>query len=161
MEIDTWGVLEIYIENAVREALKEVGEKVNHRMREFIDRDVYDVNPNNYDGSKDTYETTYQLRESVTTSEVGHNPEGYEVEVYHDTEKIVYNGDLFQHGSSKDISEWIPEIIAFNKSGNLFGSNQWWHKRNSYFYDTLDNLKNSGELTIWFTTALSKYGLSK
>jgi hypothetical protein len=154
MEITNWGVLEAYIENAVKDVLREIGEKVNQRLRDMINHDVYDAY------QPEEYERTYQLRESVTTSDIEKNVDGYKVEIYHDTSKIFYNKDKVQHGSNKDISKWIPEIIAFNLSGDAFGSNQFWHNRDQYFYETLETLKTRGDLSKWFKDGLRARGLN-
>jgi len=167
VNVDTWGALNAALTNIVAEALKEVGEKVAAQMKLRINKDVYSAN------SPTKYERTNQLMDSVTTSDVETNQGESEVKISHDTDKIHYNPSKFQHGSpptmkrwgktidikgSGDISEWIPEIIAFNKSGNLFGSG-WWQNRDNYYLNTLEDLKSQGLLSKWFRVALRKRGI--
>ena len=163
MNVDSWSLLNAELNKIVAEALKDVGKKVADQMKGRIDRDVYAV------GAPTRYERTGQLKKSVTTSDVEENNGESEIKIFHDKDQIIYNPAKFQHGSppqlngipirgSGDISEYIPEIIAFNKSGNLFKTG-WWQHRNNYFLDTMADLKSQGLLSKWFKEALKKRGI--
>ena len=148
-----WSDFEKMIQMLVRDALNELGELVNDMVKKQIDEDVYVNTP-------EVYDRTYEFRESYESVDVtkdGNNPEVF---IRSDKGKMNYNKDLFQHGSDRDISEFLPEILAFNLSGDLFGSNQWWHNRDSYWNNVLDKLKAGGWLNKEFKRLLRKRGLS-
>jgi len=153
-DIETYSGLEAVLIGIIQEVLEEVGKKVEQAMKDIIDKDVYQAHTPNQ------YERTHQLRDSVTASKAKSVKGGGEVEIYHDESKITYK-PLYQHGSpfSGDISEFIPEIIAFNLSGNLFDSNKWWHHRSNYYQDTLKLLKEKGMLSKWFKEGLKSRGI--
>jgi hypothetical protein len=127
---------------------------VEQAMKDMIDKDVYQAHTPNQ------YERTHQLRDSVIASKTESIRGGGRVKIYHDESKINYQ-PLYQHGSplSGDISKWIPEIIAFNFSGELFGFDKWWHHRVNYYTDTLKLLKEKGMLSKWFKEGLKNRGI--
>jgi hypothetical protein len=154
--IETWSGLDFMLTLILKEALVEVGEKVNNRMRYYIEQDVYV-------GHNEVYKNTYQFLNAVTTSLPTIIRDSVSVKVYIDPNKMQSDPENYTHGSPKwspnDIREYLPEILAFNTSGNLFGANQWWHNRDNYFYDTLNSLAKGGELRVWFMAALRARGI--
>ena len=159
-QITNWGMLEVVLQQILVDVLNEVGELVENRMRYYIDEDVYLGHNRFYaDG---TGQPTYEFRKSVTrdTAKVVRNGE-VRVKVYHDTKVMKSDPENFIHGSKywspNDISTYLPEILAFNKNGRLFGANEI--ERDNYWYDTLDSLQKGGELRKWLMTALRKRGI--
>jgi hypothetical protein len=156
-KIDTWDGLENVIYSIVIDALNEVGEYVASKMRFFIDKNIYSAyDPKDYDRTSD-------FLHSVVVDSPKRVRNEARVKVHHDTSKLELDEENFLHGSEfwspTDIREYLPEILAFNGSGNLFGVNQPWHKRSNYWYDTLDALQKNGELTKVLKQALKKRGL--
>lgn len=140
----------------------EVGDKINDKLRYHIDEEVY-INQNNY-YANGTGQPTYELRESVTTSEPKKTGNSVSVKIFHDKNKMSFAPDDFIHGSRywkdglTDIRELLPLIIDQGLSGNLFGEG-WWTEPRPYFSNTLEELKNNGLLKKWFREALVKRGL--
>lgn len=159
-EINTWGQFEHVVLDIVHSALLELGEMVENKIKYYIDQDVYV-------GQNKVYEPTYEFRESFTSVDVGSksNPE---VLIHSDKNKMTSKPEIFQHGSyysrkGSDIREWLPEILAFNLSGDItpdwFGDGFWKH-RDNYFYDTLESLRANGWLSKTFKQLLRKRGLT-
>ena len=154
-EISSYSGLEAILIGIIQEALEGVRKKVEEQMKLNIDIDVYEANtPNQYD-------RTYQLKDSVMTTDVKTVKGGGSFYLQHDTSKIKY-APLYQHGSPSkkwgDVSKLIPEIIAFNLSGDWFNDG-WWQNRDSYYLDTLEDLQDKGMLSKWFKEELRNRGV--
>jgi hypothetical protein len=147
--------IENYLMKCIKNALDEVGEKVNELLREHVDDDVYKVGYKaNYYAYGDS-QPTFDLRESVTTSDVKTNGNQSEVSIFHDKNKMRFEPDNFIHGSrywkdgTTDIREYLPMIVDMGLSGDLFGSG-WWQDERPYFRNTLAELRDNGKLKQWF-----------
>jgi hypothetical protein len=134
-EIDTWDKLDKFIDSKIQIALKSLGEDVVEVMREKVETHVY-LSDNS------AYERTGHFADSVMATDLKKVGHIHTLNVEHDTEFLsLYNDpDNFIYGSNyyktSDISEWLPEILAENKSGNLFGTGAPWHNRTNYFEET-------------------------
>jgi hypothetical protein len=152
-----WKEWDELIVSIIRESLNELGEMIEHKVRANIDEHVYV-------GQNEVYEPTYEFRESWDSVDVSKGRDA-EVIIRSDKGKINSIPEKFQHGSyywrkGSDISDYLPEILAFNLSGDFFGANQWYHNRESYFYETLKELQANGWLSKTFKQLLRKRGLS-
>lgn len=161
-----WKQYELMIQGIIRDALNELGEKVEEVVKGYIQRDVYD------DGKayRTTYEPTNQFKESFKKSDITKNPNNPEVLIKSDGKKSMttYEPENFIHGSiytkggteiEEDVRSYLAEILAFNHSGDLFGSGMWFHNRDSYYYGALDYLKSGGWLNKEFKKILRSKGL--
>lgn len=140
MEIRTYQDLEKVLKMAAKEALEDTGEETTKLVKDRIDKDVYDVEPNPTE-----YIRTYELRESVEPSKIKDNGENLELEVGHNTDLIISNPDLNQHASAidgKSSVDSIAEIVNDGKSGLIFGRGYWTKKR-SYMDNAQQEMENS------------------
>lgn len=158
MNVDTWAGLETMINLVLIDALNEVGEYVAGKMKFYIDKDIYSYDPT-------TYDRTGEFLESVVSDPAKIvRPGEIRVNVHHDVSKMSTDAENFTHGSMywspNDIRSYLPEILAFNKSGDIFGENKSWHNRSNYWEDTLKALTATGELRQVLRTALRKRGLT-
>jgi hypothetical protein len=162
MPIIPYSQLQDYLLKCIKKALDEVGEKVNELLREHIDEDVYRAGYQTNYYAYGTTQPTFDLRESVTTSNVKVSGNQAEVFIYHDKNKMRLDPDNFVHGSNywrnRDIRDILPEIIEYGLSGDLFGKG-WWQDPRPYVQNTIDELKSQGKLKQWFKEALEKQGL--
>jgi hypothetical protein len=129
---------------------------IEHKVRDNIDNHVYV-------GEPEVYDRTYEFIDSWDTVDVS---KGRNAEVLIRSDKNFMHSEpnSFQHGSyywrkGSDIREILPEILAFNLSGDLFGDG-WWRRRTSYFDATLKELQASGWLSKTFKQLLRKRGLT-
>jgi hypothetical protein len=149
----------------IKDALAEVGDKVNELMQNRVDVDVYMAGRQTNYYANGTMQPTFGLRDSITTSQVKSSGNTAEVTVYHDSDKMQFDPDSFIHGSrywkdgTTDIRDILPEIVAFGLSGDLFGSG-WWQDERPYYQNTLKELKEQGKLRQWFIEALKKRGIN-
>jgi hypothetical protein len=154
MEIEDKNALELILNGIIIDALNEVGDLVKKQMKINIQNDIYLAN------KPDVYERTYQFIKSITKSVVIQSSSNMaETEVFSDPDKITFNADKLQHGSTESIAEYLPEILALNKSGLKFGDG-WWRYRDNYFEDTMIDLHKNGTLRKWFVDALRKRGIT-
>ena len=159
-----WNVFEKMIQESVRSALIELGELVNEKVKKNIERTVYDYG----DRNREVYEPTGEFGKSFKSSDITLSPNNPEVLIKSDPSELhTYQPEKYVHGSiyaggtiEEDVREYLAEILAFNTSGDLFGQSEWWHDRDSYFYDTLEELKSGGWLGNTFKKLLRKRGLS-
>jgi hypothetical protein len=162
-EITSWNQLENVLMNIVKSSLAEVGEKINDKLRSHVESDVYINSNTSY--AYGTGQPTYDLRESITTSEVKTTGNTAEVEVFHDKEKMKFDPDNFVHSSrywkdgTTDIREILPIIIDMGLGGSFFGDG-WWTDERPYFRNTVKELHQGGLLNKWMKDALRKRGLS-
>lgn len=153
---DTWGELEKQLDAKIQIALRSLGEDVVNVMREKVEEHVYMDNPKVYD-------RTGNFADSVMATKLKPFGKGHRLNVEHNIKFLrLYNDpDNFIYGShynrkynyNDDISEWLPEILAYNKSGNFFGANQAWHNRENYFEETW----NIVEKDNWIEDRMRKY----
>lgn len=160
---ETWSQLNSFLIDAVSEALKEVGDRVNQLLREHVDTDVYKAGSRTNYYARGTTQPTYGLRDSITTSDVRTGKGSAEVEVFHDSQKMELDSQNFVHGSNywkggNDIRDILPLIIDMGLSGDLFGSG-WWQDERPYFRNAVKELKDSGMLENWFKQALKRQGI--
>ena len=151
-----WSDFEKMIQEMVRSALNELGELVNDMVKKQIDEDVYVNTP-------EVYNRTYEFRESFESVDVTKDVNNPEIFVRSNKNKMESRPEVFQHGSyywrkGSDVTDYLPEILAFNLSGDFFGGG-WWRNRDSYFYNVLDKLKAGGWLNKTFKQLLRKRGL--
>ena len=109
--LDRWSLIEKAVMSAVHSvAADDMKKAVVRETKQQIDKEVYSFKANEY-------ERTYELRESVT-GEVNIIPSGVELEVYHDTSKIIprtegfwtQHSSLVDHSSQNDLLPlWIVE----------------------------------------------------
>jgi hypothetical protein len=152
-----WAQWDELVLNIIRESLVELGTMIEYKVKSNIDEHVYV-------GQNEAYEPTYEFRESWDSVDVS---KGRDAEVLIRSSKNDMRNipEKFQHGSyywrnGSDIREILPELLAFNLSGDFFGESQWWHNRTSYFDATLKELQASGWLSKTFKQLLRKRGLS-
>ena len=144
--------------------LEYVADKANELLREHVDSDVYQA------GGKTNYyaygstQPTFELRDSISNSEVSVNGNSAEIKVFHDKDKMRFDPDNFVHGSNywkdgvSDIRELLPRIINDGLSGDLFGSG-WWQKERPYFTKTIEEIQSKGLMRKWFQEGLAKQGI--
>ena len=150
-----WSQWDALILQIIEEAIEELGEMVKDKVKASIDEHVYV-------GQNKIYEPTYEFRESWE-SENCNEGRTKGVEVKSNPDKMNVDKYNFQHGSKyqkQDIREYLPELLAFNLSGDFFGANQWWHNRDSYFEETMKQLGRNGWLNKTFKKLLRDRGLS-
>lgn len=136
-KVSSYSQLLIELQKARDKALKGAGDKTSELVKKRIDEDVYDA------GTPSEYIRTYELRESIRSSDVKSSGNTAEVEVKHDTSLIHSNPTLNQHASAIDGSssvDSIAEIVHDGKSGGLFGQGFWTQKR-----PYMDNAKEEME----------------
>ena len=151
-----------YLIAIMQDCLEEVLEKINSKLKEHIQTDVYDVGDNAvYAGGSGS--PTGDFKESVTSSDVKVNGNSVSGEVYHDSEKMSLDIDKFIHGSKywdkADMREHLQEIIEYGLSGSLFETGAWYQEPRPYFANTLKELESSGLIRQWFRSALKSRGL--
>ncbi len=125
------------LQKARDRALEGTGKKTEDVVKKRIDTDVYDV------GDPKEYIRTFELRESIKSSNIKSSGDIAEVEIKHDTSLIHSNPSLNQHASAIDGSssvDSIAEIVHDGKSGKLFGQGFWTKKR-----PYMDNAKEEME----------------
>jgi len=159
MNVTTWGGLELVLNAILLDALNEVGEYVVGKMKFYIDKDIYGhMTPQDYTRTGDFLDSVVQDPAKIV------RPGEVRVTVRHDVNSMSLDEENYTHGSNywnpTDIRKYLPEILAFNGSGNLFGESQKWHSRSNYWTDTLDALTATGELRQVLRTALRKRGLT-
>jgi len=151
-----WAQWDELILSMIRESLVELGEMIEHKVRDNIDNHVYV-------GEPEVYDRTYEFIDSWDSVDVS---KGRNAEVLIRSDKNFMHSEpnSFTHGSyywrkGSDIREILPEILAFNLSGDLFGDG-WWRRRTSYFDATLKELQANGWLSKTFKQLLRKRGLT-
>jgi len=151
-EIDTWDRLDRFIDSKIQIALKSLGEDVVEVMREKVEKHVYLDN-------NSVYKRTGHFADSVMATDLKRLGYTHTLSVEHDTEFLsLYNDpDSFIYGSNyyktNDISEWLPEILAENKSGDFFGINKAWHSRKNYFEETWNEIEQGNWIEDRFVKA--------
>lgn len=159
-EITQWSQLDNVLELILRDALNELGEMINDKMKAQIDYDVYV-------GQNKVYEPTYEFRESYESKDVTKDKRNPEVLIKSNPDKMSLDSDNFVHGSNysrrgDDVRGVLDDILANNLSGNItkkwFGDGFWRH-RDSYFDNTLKALEVNGWLSKTFKQLLRKRGL--
>lgn len=165
-DVTNWANYEKMIQGLVRDALNELGELINEKVKAQIDEDVY-IKRNNQEYGylrSNNNMPSYEFRESYESNDTTKSPNNPEVLIKSNPDKMTIDTKNFKHSSDygrpKDIRHFLPEILAFNLSGDLFGENEWWHNRESFYYNALDKLKAGGWLNKTFKKLLRKRGLS-
>lgn len=144
--------------------LQYVADKVNQLLREHVDSDVYQAGRKTNYYAYGTTQPTFELRDSISNSDVKVSKDSAEIKVFHDKNKMSLDPDNFIHGSRywkdgvTDIRDILPKIINDGLSGNLFGSG-WWQNERPYFSNTLEELESQGLIKKWFKEGLSKFGI--
>lgn len=147
----------------IRDALAEVGIKVNQLMKENVDKYVYRAGSQTNYYANGTMQPTFELRDSIKTDKAIVKGNEAEVRVYHDSDFMSVEPDEFIHGSNYwktyDIRDILPEIVNYGLSGDFFGSG-WWQKPRPYYDMTVEELVAQGKLKLWFIQALKKRGIT-
>lgn len=165
MDFNSLSQLNNYLVNKVfPNVLQYVANKANELWRENTDKYVYEAgNRTNY-YAYGTTQPTFELRESISNSEVTKNGDSAEIRVYHDKDKMRFEPDDFVHGSRywkdgfTDIREILPKIINDGLSGDFFGSG-WWQEERPYFSKTIEEIQSKGLIKKWFQEGLAKEGI--
>jgi hypothetical protein len=152
-----WAQWDELILDIIRESLVELGTMIEHKVRDNIDNHVYV-------GEPEVYDRTYEFIDSWDTFDISKGRDA-KVLIRSDKGMMENRPEIFQHGSNywskgTDVRKYLPEILAFNLSGDFFGENQWYHNRVDYFEATLKELQASGWLNKTFKQLLRKRGLS-
>ncbi len=153
-----------YVEQQMYGVLGEVALKASEKLIAHLDSEVYINRNTSY--AYGTGQPTYDLRNSVTASQVEKVGGELQSKVFHDKEKMSFSPDDFVHGSRywkdgvTDIRELLPKIINDGLSGDLFGQNQWWQEERPYFSNTLKELESKGLIKKWFKEAMIKRGFN-
>ena len=164
-DVTDWDIYEKMIQDLVRDALNELGEKVEEVIKQYIQQDVYDFG----DDKRKSYKPTGEFKESIKSVPLVSKPNNPEVLIgSHGGSMKTYEPENYIHGSiwgrngteyEEDVRNYLAEILAFNTSGDLFGTNRWWHNRDSYWYNALEHLKSGGWLNKEFKKILKSKGL--
>lgn len=133
-------------------ASKKIAEAIDERAKSLVDEMVY----NSYRPSE--YQRTYQLRDSIQHT-INKEKSGVSINVFHNTNLIHYNEELYQHGSrfSGDISDEIPWLVHEGKGGKLFGLNNPTRVPRRYM-DALAKELNRGLLSRLFKKEMTALG---
>ena len=144
--------------------LQYVADKANELLRQHVDSDVYQAgNRTNY-YAYGTTQPTFELRDSISNSDVQVSGDSAEIRVYHDKNKMRFEPDDFVHGSNywrdgvSDVRDILPLIINNGLSGDLFGSG-WWQEERPYFSNTIKEIQSQGLIKKWFQEGLAKQGI--
>ncbi|HZJ98757.1 MAG TPA: hypothetical protein VFC79_02055 [Tissierellaceae bacterium] len=133
--VKTWSQLEKALQQARDKALKGASEKAKDLVKDRIDKDVYSVY------SPNSYERTYDLKESVEPSDIKSNGNVSEIKISHNEDKIRSTGN--QHRSvvdGKSSASSIAEIVHNGKTGAI-GQRGYW--RDAPWYDNGDAFAHS------------------
>lgn len=112
--------LENYLMKNNKDVLKLIGLQIEKEMKDFIMRELYQkYNPSDYS-------RTYEYINSLTVSQVYENKDGYEIEIFFDSDKInarevsdrYWNQHMSVDGS--DFAEFLPYAIEYGTSGSLY-----------------------------------------
>ena len=160
-----WKDYDEWIQCIIKDALIELGEIINDMVKKQIEEDVYDYG----DARATMYTPSWDFYESYQSIDITKNPQTPEVLITSIGDEMELDAIRFRHGSeykvngttvSTDVREYLSEILAFNLSGDLFGSNMWFHNRPSYFYNVLEKLESGGFVSKKFRALLKKRGLT-
>lgn len=162
--VKTYKELEKALMKARDKALKGTGEKTKVLVKDRIDKDVYDTYTPN------SYERSYDLRESVEPSDIRSKGNISEVKISHNEDKIRSVGN--QHRSVVDgrsSSHSIAEIVHNGKTGAIYQSGYWkdapWYRSDDTFAKPrpyMDNAKKEmedGKYKEFMIEQLKKQGL--
>lgn len=160
--VDTWDGLF----NAIKRDVVDIMDGVESDWRSDNDNPKYvlmqHVDEESYrQYSPSWYQTSFELRDSVTASVANVVGDIVEVELYHDSEKMSYSPEVPSHGSpSGDIREVLPDIIQGNVKwgvNKMFPADGKWRFARQYAEKALKDLQD-GRLKTWLTQQLHKKG---
>jgi hypothetical protein len=163
-DVTDWDLYEKMIQDMMRDAINELGERVEEVVKQYIQQDVYDFG----DSYRTFYEPTGEFKESIKSVPLVSKPDSPEVLIGSHGGSMSYQPEKYTHGSiwskngteyEEDVRNYLAEILAFNHSGDLFGNNVWFHGRDSYYYNALEHLKAGGWLNKEFKKILRSKGL--
>lgn len=137
---------------AIQSAVEAVTFWIQEIVKSKIQECIYDFGTPSepYDRTGDFLNSFEMNIEVVSNYVIG--------KVFYNPDTLSHNPDNFQHGSNysqrgDDIRPALAEILDKNLSGELFGANQWWHHRESFFdaavaeIDANINTKFENEMT--------------
>ena len=158
--------LEKYLLQIIADVMNEVGQKVEEKLKEHVQKDVYDVGTDM--GRSDYYngtgEPTGQLKESVVHSKPERRNNEVSTEIYHDSNRMNYDASTFLHGSNhftpNDVRDMLPYFINEGKTGGLFGA-AWENLKRPYLTNTFDEIVSKDLVKVWFVQGLKKRGLKQ
>lgn len=151
-----------YVEKHVKFALEDVAKVVEEEIKYYVKTNLYD------DYEPSAYTRTYDYINSLTVKKANKIDNGYEVELFFDTDKIFPRppdglGRWSRHssitsyntgGSGDDVSHMIPHWLEYGVSGSL------WDRDGIY---SMENTKEIMEQTKYhlheIVKALGKRGI--
>lgn len=141
-------------EKALPKAMDGVGEKCKNIVKNRIDEDVYEkYTPVEYDRS-------YELRNSIISTEPTNNNGTITVEVKHDT-NLINATPPNQHMSvvdQSDVSSHLPKWINDGNIGHVFGQGEWTEPR-PYRDNTIEQIKQNDIFKKELKKELSKQNI--
>ncbi|HZK00615.1 MAG TPA: hypothetical protein VFC79_11430 [Tissierellaceae bacterium] len=152
MKVTTYKELEKALMKARDKALKGTGENTKDLVKDRIDKDVYAA------GTPNTYERTYELRESVQPSKVESKGSIAEVKIGHD-EGLIGSYSPNQHYSIVDGSSSvhsIAKIVHDGKSSHILGTGYWTNPRP--YMDNAKKEMRDGKYKDFMIEQLKKQG---
>lgn len=140
-------------QEAIKNAVDYVAEKVLEKYGQYIERYVYK-------GYKPVvYERTGDFKSSLTSEEMTERLGGAS-RIYQDTERMEYNPQEYQHGSpiSGDVRDSLAKILYEGLTGPLFGDGDWRKSRDAWtpLIERLDHKL----VETWFIQGMAKQGIN-
>lgn len=153
----TYSELEALLKKKIANAMVKEGKFVKEKVQEHIQEDVY----NKYNPK--VYERTGELEDSVISTDPKIKGDVIEVEVKHDYDKINsyppnQHYSVVKDYEPKDVSEWIPYLVAKGETYPLWGEDVYTKPRD-YIENTKAELRESGEHIQKFIQYLVEEGL--
>jgi len=149
-----------YIKEEAKKPLENTGNEVAERVKREIDNVVYSVTDGEGSKPENSYERTYDLRNSMQSYPLKETDDVLEVELKHNIEKIRAVPEKFQHASPYwspwNYSQFLARTVHDGLSGGLFGYGYWCEPR-PYMDNVKDDMKN-GEYKNIMMSELRKKG---
>jgi hypothetical protein len=135
------------LDQALMVMLRNAAIAAKPAILEYLKRKVYENFYMQYTPAE--YERTYEMVESL---EINIRTRGKKIYITrnHNTDKIHWNPDANQHGSSSDYSEWVVQTVEEGSSGPAFGRGFWTEPR-PFWDDIIEEAEDSGEIykMVW------------
>lgn len=122
-QIRSFKQLEQVLLQSIAIGVEEIGKQIKEMLRKNVQELWYErsYTPTNYT-------RTFELIDSITVTDVERVPDGYQVVIYFDTDKInpyppAQEGEWPRHQSitdGADVSAYIPQWIEFGQNSPLF-----------------------------------------
>ena len=156
--VNSWSQLEAVLLAKVQNAMVKEGQFLKEKVEENYDKLI----TNAY--TPTVYERTGQLKDSLFSKTPKVKNKTVEVEVKHDTDKIISSEpnqhySVVDNYSRKDVSDWMPWIVMKGKSGDILGQGAWTEARD-YMEKTKQDLESNGEHVDKLVQFLRQEGLN-